>query len=465
MDVLTLDLIRSASMRGGGRDDRPEDGRRRRIAMLIERLVGGLRSGGAGGDAISRRRSRLLAFTAATVVVGVGLLAITSVTSAPWQAIDPGIRPGTVLSGPTGGLLLWLLYGLLGSLRVLRAPGGGAMTFHLPFVGAAMILGGPTAGAWVAFLSTIERRELETQPWYGILANHATLVVGAVVGGIAVQVVTMMLPADAGGGGLLVAATVGAIVLAVISTAIGAVTVMLREDLSARAMAEILLGQVGRMTAIECALIVVLALAYLQVGWWAPLLVAGFVLVVWDNHPLPPLDIVTGLPGREATARRLESAVGRMRRGVTPWATVLLVDLDSFKAINDNHGLNTGDEVLAEVGRRLARQARRSEDLAGRWGGDEFVLFLPGLGDPELSVRRADEIVADLCRPYVTAAGVMTIGASVGVVVVQAWGGVPSSETLIAQGTDAMHIAKDAGGGSHLYHPDDPRISLGNRRG
>ena len=47
-----------------------------------------------------------------------------------------------------------------------------------------MVLGGPTAGAWVAFISTIERRELEEVPWYGALANHSVLAFAAVVGGL-----------------------------------------------------------------------------------------------------------------------------------------------------------------------------------------------------------------------------------------------------------------------------------------
>ena len=104
-----------------------------------------------------------------------------------------------MLSGPTGGLLLWLVFGLLGSLRVLRAQGGSTMTFHLPFVGAAMILGGPTAGAWVAFLSSIERRELESQPWYGILANHSVLTIAAVMGGLTTQVVAGLTGAEGHG--------------------------------------------------------------------------------------------------------------------------------------------------------------------------------------------------------------------------------------------------------------------------
>ena len=176
MDVLVLEPLRARSMTGSPGDSTIEQPRRRRFWPFGR--PSGTAPGGSAGGATVARRNGLYTYTAASIVLGLGVLAWTSVVNEPLPAIDPHLPPGTVLSGPTGGLLLWLVYGLLGSLRVLRAPGGASMTFHLPFIGAAMVLGGPTAGAWVAFLSSIERRELESQPWYGILANHATLVSG-----------------------------------------------------------------------------------------------------------------------------------------------------------------------------------------------------------------------------------------------------------------------------------------------
>jgi diguanylate cyclase (GGDEF)-like protein len=465
MDVLTLDLNRSASVPGASRETTHHRERTGRIILILSHLRR-IASGGSGGDAVATRRSGLLAYTAATIVLGIGLLAITSLTSAPWATIDPGIGANTTLAGPTGGLLLWLLYGLIGSLRILRMPGGSTMTFHMPFVGAAMILGGPTAGAWVGFLASIERRELETQPWYGILANHAVLVISAVVGGVVTKLVAVAMGPDAGGAGLLVPAVMGALVLAVVSTALAAMTVFLREDVSVRALADLLLHQVGRITAIECALVVVLALAYLQIGWWAPVLVAGFVLLVWDNDPMPTPDPMTGLERRDAFDRILDAGVGRLRRGIIPGATLLSIDLDRFKAINDDPGLGheIGDEVLREVGRRLKALGRRPDDVAGRLGGDELAMWLPGLDDVAVALDRADALVAELCKPIPTSKGTVSIGASVGVVVVQAWGGVPSAGTLLSHGDRAMYAAKRAGGGSYLYDPLEASSTEGTSR-
>jgi diguanylate cyclase (GGDEF)-like protein len=452
MDVLTLDLNRSASDPGASRETTHRPGWRERTIPVVLRLRR-LASGGTGGDAVARRRNGLFAFTAATIVLGTGLLAIMSLTSTPLAAIDPGIGENTVLAGPTGGLLLWLLYGLIGSLRVLRMPGGATMTFHMPFVGAAMILGGPTAGAWVAFLGTIERRELETLPWYGILANHSVLVISAVAGGLTTQLVAFAMGPDAGGAGLLVPAAAGAVMLAGMSTLLAAMTVLLREDLSVRALAEIMVVKFGRITAIECALVVVLALAFLQVGWWAPLLVAGFVLLVWDNDPMPARDGLTGLHSRAGFDRGLEAGIGRLRRGITQGATLMSIDLDGFHLVNNTFGHAVGDELLKEIGRRLEGQGRRPEDLAGRLGGDELALWLPGLVDVQVALGRAEEVLVELSRPVATTAGTVSVGASIGVVIVAGWGGAPSGSTIKDHADRAMFVAKRAGGGVHLFDP------------
>ena len=459
MDVLALDFLRSTSAPGSpSRPTSPVSGGARRrhlslsiaIATIRTRVGPGSGPGGIGGAAAVRRNG-LLAYTGASIVLGLGLLAWTSFVSAPLPAIDPGFPPGTVLSGPTGGLLLWLVFGLLGSLRVMRAQGGSTMTFHLPFVGAAMILGGPTAGAWVAFLSSIERRELESQPWYGILANHSVLTIAAVMGGLTTQVVAALTGAEGHGTATLVAAMAGTAVLAAVATGMGVVTVLLREDISARVFLDILVGQFGRITALEAALVIVLATAYTELGWWSPLLIGGFVLLVWDDHPMPAPDALTGLQTADGFRRRLDTGLGRMRRGLTPGATLLSLDLDLFKRINDTYGHAVGDEVLREVGARLLAQARRPQDVAGRLGGDEFALFLPGLANVDTAMRRADDVATAITSPIATSVGSLRVGVSVGVLVQESWGGLPSAGTVLTHADQAMYHAKGSGSTIHLY--------------
>lgn len=455
MDVLSLDIAapvpgpriaRAATLAGL---------HRRRIVLVaaVMRLIGG---GGPGGAAAARRTG-LLAYTGASIVLGIAMLVWATATIPLWEPIDPGLA-GTALTGSTGGLLLWLLFGLLGSVRVLRTPDGGTMTFHMPFIGAAMVLGGPTAGAWVAFLSTIERRELESQPWYGILANHSVLAIAAVLGGLATQAVVALLGVDGVGGPAVVAALAGSLVLAVVSTGMGVCTVILRDEgLTLRAFFGGLGGQVGRVTALEIAAVIILALAYVEIGWWTPLLIGAFILAVWNNDPMPPDDELTGLRSYRTFTRLMERGLGRMRRGLVDGGTIMYMDLDGFKAVNDTHSHDVGDEVLREVGRRLRAQARRPDDIAGRLlVGDELGLFLPGLADPVIAVRRAEEVAAAVCGPILTSVGALSVGVSVGVRVLASRGTLESGTALLHQAERAMYVAKRSGGGVHLYEPGEP---------
>jgi len=454
MDVLRTETYVAASRRGlPGEFRRTHQSlvrRRRRIWGVIARLVGG---GSAGGTA-AVRRTGLLAYTGFSIVLGVALLVWTTAAMPVWTGIDPGLN-GTAVDGSGGGLLLWLVFGLIGSARVLRTRDGGTMTFHLPFIGAAMVLGGPTAGAWVAALSTIERRELESQPWYGILANHSVFTVAAVAGGLTTRAVAGLAgPGD--GATAFIATIAGALVLATISTGMGACTVMLRDGLTTRAFLDILVGQVGRITALEIALVAVFAFAYLVIGWWAPLVISPFVLLLWDNHPMPPPDELTELLSADGFRRRLDTGLGRLRRGITAGGVLMTMDLDQFKPVNDTYGHGVGDEVLREVGVRLRLQGRRPTDVAGRIGGDEFGLFLPGITDGETAMRRADEVAAAVRQPLATSVGPISVGVSIGVLLLESWGGVPSVPAVLRRADQAMYHAKRAGGGTHLYDPNEP---------
>jgi diguanylate cyclase (GGDEF)-like protein len=84
-------------------------------------------------------------------------------------------------------------------------------------------------------------------------------------------------------------------------------------------------------------------------------------------------DDLTALPNRRAVVRRLEEELAGAQRG---HLSILMVDLDRFKRVNDTHGHPVGDRVLCEAG-DLLRRSVRSCDTVGRWGGEEFVILLP----------------------------------------------------------------------------------------
>lgn len=73
----------------------------------------------------------------------------------------------------------------------------------------------------------------------------------------------------------------------------------------------------------------------------------------------------------------------------SPGSCFVILDVDLFKRINDNHGHQAGDEVLIRIADILSTSAKRESDIVGRWGGEEFVMFLPGT-TPEAAMKVAD---------------------------------------------------------------------------
>ncbi len=427
-------------------------------------------SGTAGlALALPRRAALLAAYTGGTIVVGFG--AVLAATAAAAASGGPLVNPAIAIPGvdPSvaglAGVGVWVLFALAGGTRILRDPGGHvALTFHLPFIAAAMILGGPIAGAWVAVLGTVERRELREVPWYGALANHALLAFWALVGGLAMEgVVRIAAGAGATSSGLavlLVAGIAGTVVMAIGTAAMTAVTVVLRDGLDARDAVALLDSSFRRTAVAETLVGWLFVVVWVTVGWWAPALLAGVVLTLWraaaDARDLDRDDL-TGVLSRAAFAVRAATAADRARRGIEGSA-YLFLDLDGFKALNDgprNHLV--GDQVLVAVGERL-RRAVRVTDAVGRYGGDEFTVLFGGVTDEATALRLAGRVEAALTAPYLTEDGERRIGASIGVSL--AMPGRRDFEPDLRQHADAaMYEAKAAGGGIRIWHdPTDDEV-------
>lgn len=150
-------------------------------------------------------------------------------------------------------------------------------------------------------------------------------------------------------------------------------------------------------------------------------------------------DALTGIPNRRFLDRQLAALVSAARRHGRPLA-VALIDADRFKPINDRRGHAVGDEVLAEIARRLAGRLR-AEDHLGRFGGEEFLALLPDT-DGDAAAAVAEDLrcaVAD--RPVPTAAGPLEVTVSVGWAV---WEQEAPHET-VARADAALYAAKSAG--------------------
>jgi diguanylate cyclase (GGDEF)-like protein len=124
-------------------------------------------------------------------------------------------------------------------------------------------------------------------------------------------------------------------------------------------------------------------------------------------------DALTGLATRLLLQDRLEAAIEAARRHKTGLA-LLMVDVDKFKSINDTFGHHGGDEVLRVTAMRLLEAVRKSDTVA-RMGGDEFVILLTDLHDPQIAERIASNIVDTLAVPIAFAGRELSVSVSVGV--------------------------------------------------
>ena len=161
-------------------------------------------------------------------------------------------------------------------------------------------------------------------------------------------------------------------------------------------------------------------------------------------------DSLTGLANRALFLDRLGRALRRTDTG----ATVLLMDLDRFKEVNDTLGHHHGDLLLQEIATRLSRQMR-GDDLLARLGGDEFAVLMTGL-DEGGAVSTAERLSQVLGEPMVLHGVEMEVGASVGVVYMPAGrSGQDQDASLVLQRADvAMYAAKKHYTGVHLYRDE-----------
>jgi diguanylate cyclase (GGDEF)-like protein len=165
-------------------------------------------------------------------------------------------------------------------------------------------------------------------------------------------------------------------------------------------------------------------------------------------------DALTGLPNRVLFADRVRQAIGTLD-DERP-ATVLLVDLDRFKDINDTLGHHVGDRVLREVGLRL-QQALPPDHVIARLGGDEFAILAPRIADRYVALGLASRVGEVLERPLTLDGLDLEVTGSIGVVISPDHGGEPG---LLLQRADvAMYAAKAAHSGVELYTPDHDRYS------
>lgn len=165
-------------------------------------------------------------------------------------------------------------------------------------------------------------------------------------------------------------------------------------------------------------------------------------------------DPLTGLFNRRHFATCLERELAQSRQNKVP-CSLLVVDLDGFKSINDRFGHDEGDRVLRRVANQLRGEVRDTDTVA-RFGGDEFVAVLPG-APQDVAIQVAERILKRMKRVRKTDTAVPIL-ASIGVATVEPGGGIRDAKTLFRIADQALLDAKRAGKGRvHVAHFDDIR--------
>lgn len=157
-------------------------------------------------------------------------------------------------------------------------------------------------------------------------------------------------------------------------------------------------------------------------------------------------DTLTGLPNRNLLDDRLNKMLEMAKRKQNRF-TIVMIDLDGFKNINDTYGHAVGDELLKEVARRL-NNCLRPHDTVCRVGGDEFILLLDDMQKGS-SLDICKRVSTEISKPIFIQGTELNIGSSMGVVTCS--GGDERPEALIHKADQAMYLVKSKGGGVFMY--------------
>ena len=152
-------------------------------------------------------------------------------------------------------------------------------------------------------------------------------------------------------------------------------------------------------------------------------------------------DVLTGLPNSALLGDRIAQAIALARRNKKQFA-VLFLDLDHFKRINDTLGHAAGDKLLQSVALRL-KACVRASDTVSRKGGDEFVVLLSEIAQPDHAARSADKILAAVTSAHQVAGKELVVTASIGISIYPHDGA--DADALVKAADAAMYRAKESG--------------------
>lgn len=214
---------------------------------------------------------------------------------------------------------------------------------------------------------------------------------------------------------------------------------------------------IGPVMIVVCAL----ALATVILARRGRLIAEGLIASEARAKHLALHDGLTGLPNRLLFEDRLRQAIDGLERRQRAMA-VLAIDLDRFKSVNDTHGHAVGDELIREVGQRLAAVCRGGETVA-RLGGDEFGVVARDL-DADGAAALAERLLAAMRAPLELSCGVLFVGGSVGVALIEPSDASVGAAEAARRADVALYRAKHEGRGRHSFFEPEMDAALKARR-
>jgi diguanylate cyclase (GGDEF)-like protein len=170
-------------------------------------------------------------------------------------------------------------------------------------------------------------------------------------------------------------------------------------------------------------------------------------------------DTLTDLPNRRMFIHKLREEIARANRNAGN-VTLLFIDLDRFKEVNDTLGHEVGDLLLVQAASRI-RSCIRESDTVARLGGDEFVVVISDVAEISILGRVAKVIVDALSTPFELNGNNAYISASIGIASYPS--DTESSEQLVGYADQAMYAAKDAGRNGFQFYSEELSISANDR--
>lgn len=162
-------------------------------------------------------------------------------------------------------------------------------------------------------------------------------------------------------------------------------------------------------------------------------------------------DVLTGLANRAHLNDWLEAAMERARAGQSS-GSILYIDLDDLKTVNDTLGHTCGDAIIVEAGKRICREAGENA-FVGRIGGDEFVVVLPECSERRDSAVIADRIIQALCQETEVFGEIFHLSASIGVAIYPEDG--DTVDEILKNVDNAMYFAKQSGKNCWKFYDTD----------